>query len=696
MRVLRSLAAIALFTAVYAAATVAGRMTVMDDTNLSMIWPAAGAGVVWFCARRDARNRWIDLLALIMVTVVVNLATGASPAMAAVFVAANVGQLIVFLCLFGRWRPHLWGAGGHEPMTRPSDLWGLLAAAVVSTACGAGLGSVGIWVLTDGYSSSTTAVWLARNTASILLVGVAGLRLGCALARWRRRPAVGSAAAWLAAARHRLLSAGVAEYVALIASSALAYAAGFSYNTGLPLAFALIAVTVWASLRLTTGFVIAHDLCVGTAAVLFTLGGTGPFAAIESHAIRALIAQLFVAIVAVVGLVLALGRDERDTLMAELAAGKEEASQQAALMSTIIDSMADGVAVIDAHGQVVLRNPAAGALLGGVTSPADTVTGSRHYGLFRPDGTPLNDADLPYARAMAGDDVHGVDLLVRNAGVPDGRIVSVTATALPDAEQTRRAVVLFHDVTAERRHRDELAGFAGVVAHDLLNPLTTVDGWTEAAVDALGEAPAHAAVVEAGDCLTRVRRAAARMRGLINDLLAYTTARDAAVAPGLIDLSVVVAEIAIARTDAATAVGNPAPRFAIGHLDAVHADPVLIRQLLDNLIGNSIKYTAPGVTPAISIRGGRTPDGSVRVEVSDNGIGIPAGQHEAIFENFHRAHRTAQYTGTGLGLAICKRIVERHGGTITAGDNPGGGARFVLTLPAAGPRALVEAASAGD
>ncbi|TQS39940.1 MASE1 domain-containing protein, partial [Cryptosporangium phraense] len=568
MKFLGSLVTTLMFTAIYVAATVAGRVTVMDGTNLSMVWPAAGVAAAWFCARRSTRWVWMDVLALVAVTVVVNLATGASPAMAVVFVVANLTQIAVFVSLLARWRPRLWGAGGTEPLSRLGDLWALLAAAVVSTGCGAGLGSLGMWLLTDAYAASTTAVWLARNTASVLLIGVAGLRLGYLISQRSRRPGrrdtdTGGSAARVTA---RLSWRRAGEYAALIACSVAAYAAGFGYTKGLPLAFALIAVTVWAGVRLSTSFVIVHDLLLGTAAVLFTLHGTGPFAAIDSHPIRALIAQLFVAVVAVVGLALALGRDERAELIAELAAGKEAASRHAALMTTVIDAMADGLAVVDKSGHVVLRNPAASALLGGITSPEDRVTGSDHYGLFHLDGTPIADADLPYAQAMDGRQTHGGDILVRNVGVPDGRVLRFTATALPDEGGTRQAVVLFHDVTAERRHRDELASFAGVVAHDLLNPLTTVDGWSEAAADALQASPPHETVTEATECLTRVRRAAARMRGLINDLLAYTTARDATVAAAPVDLGSVVADIAIARTDAATAAGRRPPLFSIQDL----------------------------------------------------------------------------------------------------------------------------------
>ncbi|WP_196468225.1 ATP-binding protein [Planomonospora sp. ID91781] len=119
----------------------------------------------------------------------------------------------------------------------------------------------------------------------------------------------------------------------------------------------------------------------------------------------------------------------------------------------------------------------------------------------------------------------------------------------------------------------------------------------------------------------------------------------------------------------------------IGPLPTVEADLSMIRQLLTNLIGNAIKYTPPGHAAHVDITGTRTGDGRVCVEIADRGIGIPPGEHQAIFAGFHRA--ATGYTGTGLGLAICQRIVERHGGTITATDNSGGGARFTFTLPTA-------------
>ncbi|MEU4691470.1 ATP-binding protein [Actinoplanes sp. NPDC023714] len=664
----RALAHTVGFSVAYAAATAAGRATVMDDANLSLVWPAAGVAALWFGRQWDSPLRRLDILALAAITIGVNLGTGATPSTTAIFIAANTAQAVVFVKLIRRWRPALWGSGGAEPMRSPPDLWALLAAAVGATVAGGLFGPGLIWLTTADHSWSAMAVWLCRNTAGILVVGAAGFCLGPRLSLRIRvdRPF---------------------EYAAFAVASAAAHLAGFAFSHGLPLAFLLMGVTAWAGTRLATSFVVLHNVFAGAVVVLFTLHGVGPFAAIGDNASRAVVAQLFVTLTAVIGLSLALGREERSALLAALAAERAElreqrqqASQRAELFRAIIDSTADGLAVVDDGGRMILRNPAAARLLGGHFSPDGEVSRPAHSGFCHLDGTPLRDDEMPHARALNGEVLRDVQILVRNPGVPEGRVISVRATTLLDDAGRRSAVVLFHDVTAERRHRDELTNFAGVVAHDLLNPVTTIEGWSDFAGEALRQLPDSPEAEDARDGLARVHRAARRMRGLIDGLLAYTTARDATVATVPVDLGQVVTEVTVARLDAAIAAGLPVPRFVVGDLPVVRADPVLIRQLLDNLIGNAIKYVAPGVTPELTVTAGHDED-MVRVRIADNGIGIPAGQHEAIFGNFHRAHRTAKYAGTGLGLAICKRIVERHGGTIAAADNPAGGSIFTFTLP---------------
>jgi signal transduction histidine kinase len=125
----------------------------------------------------------------------------------------------------------------------------------------------------------------------------------------------------------------------------------------------------------------------------------------------------------------------------------------------------------------------------------------------------------------------------------------------------------------------------------------------------------------------------------------------------------------------------------------VLGDRVLVRRVLDNLLANAVKYARPGEPAQVHI-GARTDGRWCRIEVTDRGIGVPAGQHEAIFAELHRAHAGAGRPGTGLGLAICRRIVQRHGGTIGAEPGRADGARIWFTLPAAD--AVLPAGRPGD
>jgi signal transduction histidine kinase len=658
----RSLLRTMCFALLYVATTYAGRLTVLDSTNLSLVWPAAGVLAVWAVTQWRSRVRWMDALYLIVITLAVDHGTGSSIIQSMIFAAANLTQGALFAYLVQRWLPEVRIAGG-RPIATLTELWRFLTAAVVSTVAGAAVGPTGVWLTTGHYNGEATAVWLARNAVSVVVIGIALDRIGYLLTR-RRRP--------------RAVTKGrTAEYALVMALSAVAYYFTFGAGRGMPIAFALIGISVWAGLRLRTTFVSLHSLLFGAVAIVFTLHDHGPFAQIASHPMRALVVQLFVGTVTVVGLALSLGRAERDALLARLRDSENAAVEQARLLSGIVDAMTEGLTVIDEHGRFLLRNPAAGRIVG-VTSPHDHVSDNSFYGVFHPDGTPLAEPDSTHRRIFDGR-YQEMDLLIRNPSVPDGRIIRMSGAEIETGtDGVRRAVVVFHDVTADRRHRDELSRFAGVVAHDLLNPLTTVEGWSEALAGEIDENDHFAS-----DSVARIQRAAARMRSLINGLLAHTTARDAALSPTAVALGDLVRDIATGRLDHAQSTSAPVPRFDIGELPHVDADPLFTRQLLENLIGNAIKYTAPEVVPHITVRGAPTGDGLLRITIDDNGIGIPAGQHEAIFQNFHRAHTGSGYAGTGLGLAICKRIVERHGGTIVATGNEGGGSRMVFTLPMA-------------
>ncbi|GAA3457640.1 ATP-binding protein [Dactylosporangium matsuzakiense] len=345
------------------------------------------------------------------------------------------------------------------------------------------------------------------------------------------------------------------------------------------------------------------------------------------------------------------------TATAGLRAARRIADHQVALLNGILERISDGVGVVDGEGHFLVHNPAAQAMLG-----AEEV--------YLPDGvTPFPNHEQPMVRALAGQSTDRVEMVI------DGVLLSVSGRPL-DHDGQRGAIVVFHDITEAREREADLAAFAGIVAHDLKNPLTVIGAHTEMARDALPDEPEQAL-----ESLERVGSGVVRMRRLIDDLLAYVTARDAALKPGEVDLAGLVADVVAER------VGHlrVQPDVYIGALPHVEADPAMLRHVLDNLVGNALKYVRPGRVPKIDISAHTAGPGWVRVEVADRGIGIPDADKAHVFESFHRAHAGQAYGGTGLGLAICRRIVDRHGGTIAVTDNPGGGSRFSFTIPAAVP-----------
>ncbi|WP_307834463.1 ATP-binding protein [Paractinoplanes lichenicola] len=361
---------------------------------------------------------------------------------------------------------------------------------------------------------------------------------------------------------------------------------------------------------------------------------------------------------------------------AELRAAEEESRRQAGLLGAIMSSISEPVGVVDENGAFLLHNPAARAMLGVAADAAEPDAWQRHYGLFRPDGrTPFPVDEMPLIRALHGEPSDGVEMIIRNDRSPEGILVSVDARPLDAGAGQPGAVAVFRDVTELRRYENDLAVFAGVVAHDLKAPLTVIRGHCEAAREDLDEAPD-----EVRGSLDRIILAVDRMATLIDTLLAYTTARDAPLRTRRVDLDALVAEVVHDRT--AHLREEDRPHIYVGPLPAVTADPAMLRHVLDNLIGNALKYVQPGAAPHVDITGAPAGQEWVRIDVADRGIGIPDADKPDIFDSFHRAHAEAGYAGTGLGLAICKRIVERHGGEIAVADNPGGGTRFGFTLPA--------------
>jgi signal transduction histidine kinase len=131
-------------------------------------------------------------------------------------------------------------------------------------------------------------------------------------------------------------------------------------------------------------------------------------------------------------------------------------------------------------------------------------------------------------------------------------------------------------------------------------------------------------------------------------------------------------------------VTGPEGMARFGDLPSVAADPTQMRQLLENLIGNALKYHREDVSPVVEVTGElieEQANNQVRILVRDNGIGFDEKHLDRIFEPFQRLHGRGEYEGSGIGLAICRKIVELHGGAITARSTPGEGTTFIVTLP---------------
>jgi len=230
----------------------------------------------------------------------------------------------------------------------------------------------------------------------------------------------------------------------------------------------------------------------------------------------------------------------------------------------------------------------------------------------------------------------------------------------------------------------ELKNFVYIASHDLREPLRKISAFGSMVQKSLS------GKIDGDDAenLNFMIDGANRMTKMIEGLLLYSRVSSKAHFAEVVDLNDIVKEISqlelsVLLEEKHTTIDVPAP------LPEVDADPVQIRQLLQNLIANGMKYQAKGNTPQITITSRPTADGMVRINITDNGIGIKPEFQQAIFVMFKRLHSKKEYEGTGIGLAVCKKIVEKNGGQIGVESEFGKGSTFWFTMPAAGKSAVV-------
>jgi signal transduction histidine kinase len=269
-------------------------------------------------------------------------------------------------------------------------------------------------------------------------------------------------------------------------------------------------------------------------------------------------------------------------------------------------------------------------------------------------------------------------------------------------EQTKKQAAALEEDIVRREHAEkelqslaaelarsnrELQDFASVASHDLQEPLRKILAFG----DRLKASCGNTLRDDSRDYLERMQNAAGRMKTLINDLLTFSRVTTKAQPFVPVDLAQVTQEV---LADLEVLMGQTGGCVEVGNLPTIDADPMQMRQLLQNLVGNALKFHRQEAAPVIKIhgqflngRGQGTPDGPradelCQITVEDNGIGFDEKYLDRIFNVFQRLHGRGAYEGSGIGLAVCRKIAERHGGEITATSTPGQGTKFIVKLPA--------------
>ena len=360
----------------------------------------------------------------------------------------------------------------------------------------------------------------------------------------------------------------------------------------------------------------------------------------------------------------------------------------------IMNTMINTLIVVGPDGGIVEANKAAFDLLG--YSEAELI------------GMPFDKIIGP--KNKEGDGI-GLENLIKEAEASienfettyiakDGREIPVnfSASAMKDDEGKLRGIVcdggditerkkmaeereaLIKDLEETNRKLDssnkELQDFVYIASHDLREPMRKISAFGQLLQDSLkgkldeDQQENFAFMIDGAN----------RMQQMIDALLSYSRVTTLAKPAKRMDLNKAIGdlksvELAVLLEETGGTIHVPEP------LPAVQADPSQVHQLLQNLIGNGLKFHREGIAPEITVRSMWVNDNMVQVEVEDNGIGIEEVNYEKIFGMFQRLHSREDYGGTGIGLAVCKKIVERHGGSIGVKSTPGKGSTFWFTMP---------------
>ena len=432
----------AVMAACYVVAVIAGRLTASPETGVSLIWPAAGVGVLWvFLAAKNRTGVLAAVLAIGIVSGALNTVTGTGGLLGLVFAASNALQSWVAMVVY-RWLQGRLGRSTWWRMRSVTDVVALGAAAVAGVVAVLGLAPVVTSYVNDSAYAAVAGVWLLRNVTGIFLVVPLAMRL----LDPRLRPSSRISSAW----RQR-----TPELIVIIVLTAVMYGAVYGTTSTFTLSFLPMGLTIWAAVRLDTTIAAIHALVASTLVVMLTLVGSGPFGSLDSFD-RAFTAQAYVVAYLTFTWLISSQRDELSALLDDVQRSRAEALKQAELLRAIFSTSRDAISVFDGDGEVVMLNDASVTMFGDIPRGAranDPVVLSTFFRVS--DGTPITAEEAPFNRIARGESVVMTEFGMMRDG--ERRIIDLTASALPAVAGTDGgSVVMARDVTEARAAQAEI------------------------------------------------------------------------------------------------------------------------------------------------------------------------------------------------------------------------------------------------